>query len=62
MATWSSEKGLPPGLQTLIVDGLVSKDRRRRIGDRMEIPFFVTDSKAKVSRRRSRREHLCASA
>ena len=49
MATWSSEKGLPPGLQTLIVDGLVSKDRRRRIGDRMEIPFFVTDSKAKVS-------------
>ncbi len=48
-ATWSSEKGLPPGLQTLIVDGLVSKDRRRRIGDRMEIPFFVTDSKATVS-------------
>ena len=49
MATWSAEKGLPPGLQTLIVDGLVSKDHRRRIGDRMEIPFFVTDSKARVS-------------
>ena len=49
MATWSAEKGLPPGLQTLIVDGLVSKDHRRRIGDRMEIPFFVTDSRAKVS-------------
>lgn len=47
-ATWSAEKGLPPGHQTLIVDGLVSKDNRRRIGDRMEIPFFVTDSKAKV--------------
>jgi len=50
MATWSSEKGLPPGHHTLIVDGLVAKGHRRRLGDRMEIPFFVTDSKARVSR------------
>jgi hypothetical protein len=49
MATWCSEKGLPPGHHTLIVDGLVTKGHRRRLGDRMEIPFFVTDSKAKVS-------------
>jgi hypothetical protein len=50
MATWSSEKGLPPGHHTLIVDGLVAKGRRRRLGARMEIPFFVTDSRARVSR------------
>jgi Subtilase family len=50
VATWSSEIGLPPGHHTLIVDGLVAKGHRRRLGDRMEIPFFVTDSKASVSR------------
>ncbi|HSD44625.1 MAG TPA: S8 family serine peptidase [Burkholderiales bacterium] len=50
MATWSADKRLPPGHHTLVVDGLISKDHRRRIGDRMEIPFFVTDSKATVAR------------
>ena len=49
VATWLSERGLPPGHHTLIVEGLVAKEHRRRIADRMEIPFFVTDSKAKVS-------------
>jgi Subtilase family len=49
VATWSSEKRLPPGHHTLIVDGLVGKDHRRRIGDRMEIPFFVTDSRVRVA-------------
>jgi hypothetical protein len=48
-ATWSSATKLPPGHHTLIVDGLVAKSHRRRIGDRMEIPFFVTDSKARVA-------------
>lgn len=48
-ATWSSERGLPPGHHVLIVDGLAAKDHRRRIGDRLEIPFFVTDSRAKVA-------------
>ncbi|MEO7404356.1 MAG: S8 family serine peptidase, partial [Burkholderiales bacterium] len=49
VATWSSEMSLPTGHQTLIVDGLVGKDHRRRLGDHVEIPFFVTDSKAKVA-------------
>jgi len=48
LATWCSEDGLPPGHHTLIVDGLVAKGSRRGLGDRMEIPFFVTDSKARV--------------
>jgi hypothetical protein len=50
-ATWSTETGLHPGHHTLIVDGLIAKDHRRRLGDHMEIPFFVTDSTARVSRR-----------
>lgn len=49
-ATWSCKEGLPPGHHTLIVDGLVAKGHRRRLGERQEIPFFVTDSKAKISR------------
>jgi subtilisin family serine protease len=49
-ATWTCNKGLPPGHHTLIIDGLVAKGHRRSLGDRLEIPFFVTDSKAKVSR------------
>jgi hypothetical protein len=47
-ATWTAGKALPPGHHTLVVDGLVAKGHRRRLGDRMEIPFFVTDSKARV--------------
>jgi hypothetical protein len=47
-ATWSSQRRLPPGHHTLIVDGLGAKNHRRRIADRMEIPFFVTDSKARI--------------
>jgi hypothetical protein len=50
MATWSSEKRLPPGHHVLVVEGFAAKDHRRRIGDRMEISFFVTDSKARVAR------------
>jgi hypothetical protein len=49
VATWTSKKGLPPGHHILIVNGLVAKGYRRRLGERMEIPFFVTDSKAKVT-------------
>lgn len=48
LATWHAGKGLPLGQQTLIVDGLVAREHRRRLGDRIEIPFFVTDSKARV--------------
>jgi hypothetical protein len=48
VATWQAGKGLPPGHHTLIVDGLVAKGYRRRLGDHTEIPFFVTDSKARV--------------
>ena len=48
-ATWSSASKLPPGHHVLIVDGLVGRDHRRRIGDRIEVPFFVTDSRAKVA-------------
>lgn len=49
VATWSSEGGLPAGHHTLIVDGLVTREHRR-IDERLQIPFFVTDSRAKVSR------------
>lgn len=48
VATWQAGKSLPPGHHTLIVDGLAAKGHRRRLGDHLEIPFFVTDSKAKV--------------
>lgn len=50
IATWSCKDGLPPGHHTLIVDGLVAKGHRRRLEERQEIPFFVTDSKARISR------------
>ena len=49
-ATWCAAEALPPGHHTLIIDGLLAKGHRHPLGERMEIPFFVTDSRAKVGR------------
>jgi Subtilase family len=46
-ATWSSEETLAPGQHTLLVRGLLTT-RARGIADDLRIPFFVTDSRAKV--------------
>ena len=47
VATWSAKGGLLPGHHTLLVRGLLT-DKRQRIEEDVEIPFFVTDSKSKV--------------
>ena len=47
IATWSVKGALPPGHHVLLIRGLLT-DKRRRIADEMQIPFFITDSKAKV--------------
>ncbi|GEP62074.1 S8 family serine peptidase [Reyranella soli] len=48
VASWSPEaESLPPGQHCLVVRGLVSRNGKSLPGDR-EIPFFVTDSVAKV--------------
>ncbi|CAN5621130.1 hypothetical protein BH20VER1_BH20VER1_04940 [soil metagenome] len=46
-ATWSSEQTLTPGHHTLLVRGLQTT-RSRALADDFHIPFFVTDSRAKV--------------
>ena len=47
VANWSAEGGLVPGHHTLFVRALLT-DKRQRIDEELVIPFFVTDSKAKV--------------
>lgn len=49
VASWSPEGALLPGHHTLLVGGLLTK-KRRAVGTEMQIPFFVTDSKAKVAK------------
>jgi len=46
-ASWVPETQLPPGHHTLIVGELITKTGEK-IAGAMEIPFFVTDSVAKV--------------
>ena len=46
-ASWSSGSFLPPGQHTLSVGEFVTK-AGKKIVESMEIPFFVTDSKARV--------------
>ena len=50
VARFVPDDGLPPGPQTLLVEELVSA-RGRRLSDRIEVPFFVSDSRAKVPAR-----------
>jgi hypothetical protein len=48
VASWSPEgDDLPPGQHCLVVRGLLARNGKSVPGDR-EIPFFVTDSKARV--------------
>ena len=47
VATWSAKGGLLPGHHTLLVRALLT-DKRQRIEEDVEIPFFVTDSKSTV--------------
>lgn len=47
IATWSAEGALPPGHHLLLIRGLLT-DKSQRIEEDLQIPFFVTDSKAKV--------------
>jgi len=49
VATWSPDGPLTPGHHTLLVRGLVSA-KRRGIADELRLPFFLTDSRAKVPR------------
>ncbi len=49
VASWSCGDQLSPGHHTLLVRGLVTK-RARRVAEELEIPFFVTDSRAQVPR------------
>ncbi|UCE96054.1 MAG: S8 family serine peptidase [Candidatus Bathyarchaeota archaeon] len=46
-ARWEPSNSMPPGHHTLIVRELVTK-KGERISDATEIPFFVTDSAAKI--------------
>ena len=48
-ARWLPKADLPPGHHLLIVGGLLT-EKSRPIGDDLAIPFFVTDSVAKVPR------------
>jgi hypothetical protein len=47
MATWAIEGGLAPGQHTLLVRDLQTK-RGRAVAGNLRIPFFVTDSRAKI--------------
>ncbi len=47
VASFVPENGLPPGPQTLVVEELVS-ERGKRLSDRLEVPFFISDSRAKI--------------
>lgn len=47
VASWSPEAPLPPGRQTLQIEGLLD-DKRKRIEHAIRVPFFVTDSRAKI--------------
>jgi hypothetical protein len=47
VATWSSEEDLAPGHHLLLVGGLLT-DKGRAIPETLSVPFFVTDSVAKV--------------
>ena len=51
VATFVPDDGLPPGPETLVVEELVST-RGKRLSERVEVPFFVSDSRASVDRRR----------
>src|SRR4249920_2048223 len=46
-ATLALDGELPAGPQTLVVGELVTA-RGRRLNERIEVPFFVSDSRAKV--------------
>ena len=50
VATFVPDDGLPPGLETLVIEELVST-RGKRLSERVEVPFFVSDSRASVDRR-----------
>ena len=47
VAKWSPEGALPPGRHMLQIEGLLD-DKLGRIEQAMRVPFFVTDSRAKV--------------
>src|SRR5687768_14548532 len=49
VATWSADKALRPGHHSLLIRGLLT-EKQRDILDEMEIPFFVTNSVAKIPR------------
>src|SRR5207247_8489924 len=49
-ATFVPDEGLPPGPHTFVVGDLVSK-RGKPLSERVEVPFFVSDSKAHVQPR-----------
>ncbi len=48
-ARWSAEEALVPGHHLLLIQGLMT-NRRRAIRDEIAIPFYVTDSLARVPR------------
>ena len=50
VASFVPENGLSPGPQTLVVEELVST-RGKRLSERVEVPFFISDSRAKVDRK-----------
>ena len=60
-ATLDVEGGLAPGPHTLRVGELVSA-RGERLSAPVEVPFFVSDSRAKVPRHAAGREHRAAEA
>jgi hypothetical protein len=47
MATLRPDEMLVPGHYTLLIGGLLNK-KRQGIGEEFQIPFFVTDSRAKI--------------
>ena len=49
VARWAPEGALAPGHHVLLIGGLMTA-KRRAIAEEMMIPFFVTDSVAKISR------------
>jgi subtilase family protein len=50
VASFVPENGLAAGPQTLLIEELVSA-RGKRLSDRLEVPFFISDSRAKVDAR-----------